>query len=61
MEYFEVSVLGSDAVYQLVVDGVVVRYTDAFGTTVPFVEEPVNYQSRSWVPVLAPWMEAPSA
>lgn len=57
MDYFEVSILGSDAVYQETVDGVVTRYTDAAGVTMPFVDEPVKYQVRSWLPVRLAWME----
>lgn len=46
MDYFRVSIAGSNAVYQEVGDSE--RFTDEFGTTVASPAEPIAYLSRSW-------------
>jgi hypothetical protein len=46
MDYFRVSIVGSDAVYEEV--GEAVRFTDEFGVTVPTPPAPIAYQSRGW-------------
>ena len=48
MDYFEVSILGSTAVYQEVSDEGIYRYTDAVGNTVEPPVEPISYQLRNW-------------
>jgi hypothetical protein len=45
--YFEVSILGSDAVYQEVSDDGGIRFTDANGVTVATPEEPIVFQTKT--------------
>lgn len=56
MEYFDVQIEGSAAVFQEVsADGE--RFTDIDGSTVPVPPEPIRYTFRSWCVNRPVWVE----
>ena len=56
LDYFEVSITGSAAVYEEIDSNGASRFTDVSGVTIE-VAQPVAYQLRSWVLNRLPWME----
>ena len=57
MEYFDIVVAGSEAVYQRVDSSGAVDFLDASGNIVPAPEQPVRYILRSWCVNRPGWME----